>query len=134
MKSAASSSPASRRRGETLVECLVALAFAGLVFVPASAALRAAVRRDADTASRVAAAVALRPAALSAAARLRLGAADAPGADRAPAPGAAVRVRDAAFADDIPEGLPRPRAVLAEVPGAAVALLPFPSPRPEESR
>ena len=108
----------------------MALAFAGAVFLPASAALRAAVRRDADTGARVAAAAALRPAALSAAARLRLGAADAPGADRAPAPGAAVRVRDAAFADDVPDGLPRPRAVLAGSAPDSVALLPFPPPVP----
>lgn len=58
------------------MECLVALAFAAAVFPPASAALRAAVRREADTAARLAAAASKRPAVLSAGARARLGAAE----------------------------------------------------------
>lgn len=54
------------------MECLVALAFAATVFPPASAALRAAVRRESATASVLAAAAARRPAVLSAEARDRL--------------------------------------------------------------
>ncbi len=134
MRSAASNSPASggrARRGDTLVECLVALALAGAVFPASSAALRAAVRRDADTTARLAAAAALRPAALSAAAALRLGA-EEPAADRALGPAAVLRVREAPFAGDLPPDLPPARAIQAEAPGAALALLPFPPPTPSD--
>ena len=57
-----------------LVECLVALAVAAAVFLPALAVLRAATRGDARVASRAEADAAARPAARAAAARLRLGA------------------------------------------------------------
>ncbi len=64
----------SGRRGDMLVECLVALAVSSAVFVPALAALRGALRLDAATARRAEGAAAARPAARSAATALRLGA------------------------------------------------------------
>jgi hypothetical protein len=67
--------PEASRGGSALVECLVALAVAAAVFLPALAVLRAAVRGDARVAGLAAAESAARPAACGAAANLRLGAA-----------------------------------------------------------
>ena len=62
-----------RRSGSTLVECLVALAVAAAVFLPALGAIRAAMRADARAAARAEEAATTRPAARAAATRLRLG-------------------------------------------------------------
>ena len=61
------------RRGDTLVECLVALAVAAGVFLPALSLLRDAARRGDAAARAAAAAASSRPAARTAASRLRLG-------------------------------------------------------------
>ena len=64
--------PAPPRAGSVLVECIVALAVAAAVFLPALAALRGALRADARTAARAEAAARVRPAVRAAASQMRL--------------------------------------------------------------
>ena len=71
-----SSSPS--RAGDTLVECLVALAVAAAVFVPALGSLRSSGRIRAESSRRLHAAAAAFPLARGAATALRLGAEPAP--------------------------------------------------------
>ena len=71
-----SSSPS--RAGDTLVECLVALAVAAAVFVPALGSLRSSGRIRAESSRRLQAAAAALPLARGAATALRLGAEAAP--------------------------------------------------------
>jgi len=111
------------RRGDTLVECLVALAVAAGVFLPALALLRAAVRERAQVAQTAAEAVAARPVARTAASRLRLGL-DVPELSVRLAPERVeTRVVPAGPAED--DG-PAPRAVLSRTATSKTLLLALP--------
>ena len=111
------------RRGDTLVECLVALAVAAGVFLPALALLRAAVRERALVARTAAEAVAARPAARTAASRLRLGM-DVPELSVRLAP-ERVETRVVPSGPTDGDG-PRPRAVLSRTESSRTRLLALP--------
>ncbi len=106
---------AARRRGETLVECLVAVALVAAVALPALAAMRGALAAASGAGRRAAAASAARFRARSAAALLRFGE-DVPPLSVTETP---VRVV-CRTAEDDPEGRDAPpaRRATAEADGA----------------
>ena len=117
--------PSRSRGGSALVECLVALAVAAAVFLPALAVLRSALRADRSTAVRAEAAAEVRPAARAAATRLRLGAeaagsaatvADVRASDAEPLPGGKAPQAVSAVADGCSSGFAVPPPLPADGP------------------
>ena len=65
--------PLGGRCGETLLECILAMAIAAIVFVPAGASFRNGARLSAQTEARMREALSVRPVARTLATRYRLG-------------------------------------------------------------